>query len=171
MNRILILLFFSFLSFTSISQTKSSVDFTIRNLGINVDGHFNEFSVEAEFDANDKLVSISGKAKVASIKTGIEKRDKHLLEDEYFDLNNHEYIMLSSDEITQSNSSSYKVNANITVKGKTKAIKIPIQVKKTDTFFKITSNFEINRQDFDVGGGSFVMSKTVKINVIHYQKR
>jgi hypothetical protein len=30
-------------------------------------------------------------------------------------------------------------------------------------------DFEINRRDYDVGGGSFILGKTVKINVKHYQ--
>jgi uncharacterized protein (UPF0303 family) len=35
---------------------------------------------------------------------------------------------------------------------------------------KITSNFEINRKDFHVVGGGFILGKTVKIAVVHVEK-
>jgi len=149
---------------------KTSVDFEIKNLGVTVDGHFNTFTIDAELDSTGELISISGKILVSSIKTGIESRDEHLLEEDYFNTEKFKYILLESTSINKSTNSSYNIKANLTIKGKTKAINIKVTVDKSTDFCKVMSNFEINRKDFDVGGGSFVMSKTVKINVIHYQK-
>ncbi len=64
----------------------------------------------------------------------------------------------------------YKVIANLSIKGITKEISITVNIEKTSDGYKVSSKFEINRKDFKVGGSSFVLNKTAKINVIHYQK-
>ncbi len=151
------------------SQANSSIDFIIRNLGVNVDGHFNTFTINADFDKEEKLLNIKGKIKVASIETGIDSRDEHLLKEDYFDVDNHEYIKVESKSISKTSKNNYSVKVKLIIKGTTKEITIPVEVFKLSKGYKIKSNFEINRRDFDVGGGSMVMSKTVKIDVIHYQ--
>ncbi|MDB2463029.1 hypothetical protein N9W61_02905, partial [Algibacter sp.] len=42
------------------SQNTSSVGFIIRNLGINVDGHFDSFTINTDLNNDDELSSISG---------------------------------------------------------------------------------------------------------------
>lgn len=162
-------IFFCVFSF-GFSQNNSSIDFEIKNLGINVDGHFNTFTIKTKFNSEAELIAISSKIEAVSIKTGIDSRDEHLLEEDYFDTENHKYIQLKSTNVKKSTSDSYIVKANLTIKGTIKAIEIKVTVDKGSDNYKIKSSFEINRKDFDVGGGSFVMSKTVKINVIHYEK-
>ncbi|WP_299519755.1 YceI family protein [Winogradskyella sp.] len=157
--------------FTSLSHTQntSSIDFIIKNLGVNVDGHFNTFDIDAEFNTASELLSISGKITVSSIKTGIESRDEHLLKEDYFDVENHEFITLNSTSISKESDSEYSVDAILTIKGKTKEITIPVTVLNVNNKHKIMASFEINRRDFDVGGGSLIMSKNVKIKVTHSQ--
>ena len=163
------LLFITAFSFC-FSQNTSTIEFKIKNLGVNVDGYFNSFSVTTKFNNEAILEKLSGKIKVASLKTGIESRDKHLLEDDYFNSNKYAFILFESTSIRKESETVYKVKGNLTIKGKTKQITIPVAVSKTSKNHVITSEFEINRRDFDVGGGSFIMSKTVKINVVQYQK-
>ena len=151
------------------TQNTSSIDFIIKNLGVNVDGHFNTFTINAAFNADAELTNVSGEITVASIKTGIESRDEHLLKDDYFDVENHPLITLKSRSISKLSDTEYSVIAELTIKGKTKEITIPVLVQRTDSKYKIAASFAINRRDFDVGGGSFVMSKTVKIEVTHFQ--
>ncbi|WP_431157119.1 YceI family protein [Winogradskyella poriferorum] len=157
------------LSFFGTAQKTNSIDFVIRNLGINVDGHFNTFQINTNFNAEGELVSIYGKIDVKSIKTGIDSRDEHLLEEDYFHENKFKHITLKSTSIIKSSENNYRVSAELSIKGKTKEIKIPVLVETIKNSKLITSSFEINRRDFDVGGSSFVMSKTVKIEVKQYQ--
>ena len=169
MKRILIL-FICLFCFVNANAQDSSIDFIIKNLGVNVDGHFNTFTINAELGSDGALQNIVGKITASSIETGIDSRDEHLLEEDYFYVEKHKYITLKSTSITKTSSSKYTVKATLSIKGKTKSITIPVMIQKADGSYKITSVFEINRRDFGVGGGSFVMSKTVKIYVTHYQK-
>ncbi len=152
------------------SQNSSSINFVIKNVGINVDGDFKTFTINTDFDTNGTLNSVSGEITVASIITGIDSRDEHLLEEDYFDSENHKFIILQSTSISKKGDNSYTVKANLSIKGTTKAVNVAVKVVKANDKYEVTSNFEIDRKDFKVGGSSFVMSNTVKIKVIHYQK-
>ena len=153
-----------------ISQNTSTIDFVISNLGINVDGHFNTFSVTTKFnDANSELERVSGSITVASIETGIDSRDEHLLEEDYFNVEKYKLITLKSESVTKVSDRQYMVKANLKIKGITKTVSIRLKVEKINDSHKVSTSFEINRKDFKVGGSSFVMSKTVKINIVHYQ--
>ena len=153
------------------SQNSSTIDFIISNLGINVDGHFNTFSITTKFnDANSELEHVSGSITVASLETGIDSRDEHLLEEDYFNVDKYKLITLKSEYVTKVSDSQYMVKANLKIKGIIKTIRIKLNIEKENGSHKIVSSFKIDRKDFKVGGSSFVMSKTVKINIVHYQK-
>jgi len=169
MKRVFYVLLFCGVSILGFSQNEPNISFKIRNLGVNVDGHFSTFIINTQIDANAELKTISGQITVSSIKTSIDNRDKHLLEEDYFDIENHKYITLESTSVTKKSSNSYSVKAKLSIKGKVQTVTIPVAIEKIHDTYKITSNFEINRKYFNVGGGSFVMSKTVKINVVHFQ--
>lgn len=161
------IIFCCFISF-GFSQNTSRIDFVIKNLGINVDGHFNTFTIITEIDSVGSIKGISGKIKASSVRTGMESRDDHLLKEDYFDVEQHEFIILESITLSKNTNHSYAVKANLTIKDTTKEVNILVNVEKRNDGYKVTSSFEINRKDFNVGGNSFVLSKRVRINVIHY---
>ena len=84
----------------TIAQSKDtfvSVDFKIRNLGINVDGRFNTASVTMNFESEDyEDWYLEGYVEVNTIDTDNMARDKHLLEPDYFDAEKHPKITIVS---------------------------------------------------------------------------
>jgi polyisoprenoid-binding protein YceI len=145
---------------------KTKVSFKIKNFGVYVDGDFSEIDIKTNFQSSNLSESfINATIIVKSIATGIESRDKHILEEDYFDAPNHENITLTSTKIEKKGDGSYAMTADLTIKGTTKEIQVPIEFQETDDTLMIQSKFEINRKDFKVGGGSFIMSKKVKIQV------
>ena len=173
MKRIFILSFLLLGACALIAQesfkTETSVMFKIKNFGMNVDGHFSKIEIKAIFNNKDILEDISGSIDVSSISTGMAARDKHILEEDYFHMEKYENIELKTISLKRKTSENYLLTAELTIKGISKQIIIPIQLAKTENWYEITSNFEINRKDFDIGGGSLVLSKWVKINVKHHQ--
>lgn len=167
-----LLFFFLFVSISVTTQeyqqedVKTRVRFKIKNFGVNVEGQFARVKVNVFFDSKDlNKSSINSKIEVNSITTGIESRDEHILEEDYFDEPNFKNILLKSKKIEKSKEGDYTMIADLTIKGTTKELKIPLEIKEYDNTLSISSNFEINRKDFKVGGGSFIMSKKVKIEV------
>lgn len=159
-----------FCSSFGFSQNKSNINFIIKNVGIGVDGHFENINIETGFDTKGKLVHIKGVIQVASIKTGIDSRDEHLLNDDYFNAKNYKNISLVSKTIAPIDNGIFNVVATLTIKGKSKDIRIVVHCIRVDNQYKITSNFEINRSHFDVGARSLVLSNTVKIKALHFHK-
>ena len=148
------------------AKTQVNVDFKIRNLGINVDGRFNTSSITSNFSSQDlSQWVLYGYVDVNSIDTDNKKRDKHLLEEEYFDVSTYPKIELEATNFIKTSENNYKVTVNLTIKRTTKSLVIPVEIIGDSSNFKLKSNFEINRKHFGVGGSSLILSNTVKIYV------
>lgn len=145
----------------------SKIEFSIKNLGINVTGSFDDFYINAYFDNNFKLDSIYSSIRSKSINTGIKSRDRHLLGDTYFQVEKHPRIILNSTQIKQIDPNHYDVLVEIQIKDFRVIKQIPVIVKKVKNTFQISSNFLINRKKFNIGGGSLIMGKTVTVDVFH----
>ena len=172
MNKQIIFLFFLIFSFTLTAQEwnqnneKTKATFEIRNFGIHVDGQFKEVEIKTNFNAKQLSESyINAEIQVKSIATGIESRDEHILEEDYFDEENYSVIQLASTKFEETKNGEISLLADITIKGITKKIRIPISINDVEDGIKISSKFSINRKDYNIDGGGFVLSKTVKIQV------
>ncbi len=166
MRSILIFLAIAFVSIKTPAQV-SKIEFSIKNLGINVTGSFDDFYINAYFDNNFKLDSIYSSIRSKSINTGIKSRDRHLLGDTYFQVEKHPRIILNSTQIKQIDANRYDVLVEIQIKDFRVVKQIPVIVKKVKNTFQISSNFLINRKKFNIGGGSLIMGKTVTVDVFH----
>ncbi len=164
-----------FLSTTIIAQnatTNTLVEFKIKNIGVYVKGTFSEASVTSSFDAGDLTNSfINAVIKVNSINTNNKKRDKHLRESDYFDVHNYKEMKFVSTKIEKVSGDNYKLTGTLTIKKTSKTVVIPLIVRNTNEKFSLAANFELNRRDYGVGGSSWVMSNTVKINVKYTKKK
>ncbi|MFY0628847.1 MAG: YceI family protein [Flavobacteriaceae bacterium] len=147
-------------------QTK--VMFKIKNFGVNVDGDFSDVTIKTNFNSNKLSESyINAEIAVKSIATGIKGRDKSILKKGYFDEANYKIIQLKSTKIEKKSEGNFMLYANLTIKKTTKSIEIPLEVLENDSSMKMKANFMINRKDYKVGGGSLILSKKVKIQVIY----
>jgi polyisoprenoid-binding protein YceI len=148
------------------NDEKTNVTFEIRNFGINVDGKFKEIKINTNFNSNQLSESyINAEIQVKSIVTGIESRDEHILEEDYFDEENYPVIQLASSSFEETENDEIIMFADLTIKGITNKIKVPISINEEENSINIYSSFSINRTNFNVNGGGFVLSKTVKIQV------
>lgn len=152
---------FFLISFGLLQGQEFSVSFTIRNAGFNVEGNFTEASIDYNFDVkNLSSAYFNADIKVASIDTGIGSRDKHLLKDKYFDVDQFPSMTFRSTEVVKE-VNQYYVLGMLTIKGITKNLKLPLKV--IDNSFEV--EFELNRRDYDVGGNSLILSDDVNIKL------
>ena len=150
----------------TLKKEATKVTFKIKNFGVYVDGDFSDINITTNFDSTNLSQSyINAEIAVKSIATGIESRDKHILEEDYFDEPNHKKIILKSTKIELAPDGDYVLHADLTIKGITKKITIPLIALMVNDELVIKAGFQINRKDFKVGGGSLIMSKKVKIQV------
>jgi polyisoprenoid-binding protein YceI len=137
----------------------SSVGFTIANFGFDVKGTFSGLQGNINFDAkaaatNTMDITIDA----ATVNTDNELRDKHLRDENYFDVKNYPTIHFVSAKIT-GKGDNYVATGQLTIKGKSKNINIPFTATAVNDEYLFKGSFKINRKDFGIGGTSTIANE------------
>jgi len=180
MNRSLIILFTTILTFTSFkfkaqntewTIVSSSVSFKIKNAGFTVDGKFGALTGTIIFDAaksysNSIDISIDSKL----INTGNGTRDGHLKKKDYFDTDTYPKINMKGTSFAKQKDGTFKGFFKLTLKNKTMDVPVPFSFKESDGKGVFKGAFTVNRLDYGVGENSMVLSDnatiTVEVNVV-----
>ena len=162
-----------------IDSDHSCAAFAIRHMALaHVRGQFSNLKGVIHFDASDRprtLVEIE--IDVASVNTGIKKRDEHLLTGDFFDQAKYPTITFKSTKIDFFNSNRCRVSGNLTMHGTTRQVTIEGECagpRKNPYGDETTIGFSgstiVNREDFGImwgsepmEGGGLVAGKEVNI--------
>lgn len=149
----------------TINASKSKVSFDIKNAGLNVEGSFTGISGTVNFDAaNLGGSSVEATIDASTVNTGIDMRDKHLKEEDYFEVSKYPTLKFVSSAFAKSGSG-YSVTGQMTIKDVTKTVTVPFTATTVGTTVTLKGTFEIDRRDYNVGGNSWIMGDEVKITL------
>ncbi|MDP5121547.1 MAG: YceI family protein [Spirosomaceae bacterium] len=172
-----ILLTLTFVSFVFAMQsatgqdwkpTTAAITFKIKHaLGAYADGKFGGLAATVNFDADNlSSSSISASVKTATFDTDNSIRDKELKSDEYFDVAKYPTITMKSTSIAKgSGANSYIGTFDLTIKNKTKSIKIPFTFTENGSTGTFQGQFTIDRTEFGVGEETRLLSNDAKISI------
>jgi len=148
----------------------SSVKFAIKNLGITVNGSFKGIKGEIQFEESQPdNASFVLSVDANTVNTGINARDNHLKKEDYFNVNKFPLISFLSTKISASGKDGiFIINGAITIKGITKAVSFPFTATAQQNGYLFKGAFKLNRRDFGVGGGSFVLSDNLEVSFSVY---
>jgi polyisoprenoid-binding protein YceI len=141
----------------TIDPSHSEISFRVKHLMItNVKGTFGSFNAEITSDGDDLTTSnVTFTADVASISTGHEHRDGHMLSSDFFDAEKYPTITFNGKGLTAaSEKGHYTMTGDLTLKGVTKAIVLNVELAgvMTDPYSNVKAGFivngKINRLDF-----------------------
>jgi polyisoprenoid-binding protein YceI len=141
-------------------DTGSTVQFKIKNFGLNVSGSFTGLGGNIHFDPGkpgDGVFDVSIDAN--SINTGIDMRDNHLRNDNYLDTKRFRRIRITSTKISPDKKGTLFFTGNLTIKNKTKTISFPFTAEQVNGGYIFRGAFKINRKDFDIGGSSTISNE------------
>ena len=146
---------------------RSVVQFTVTKLGFeDVTGVFRDFTGVVRYDpANPVDSSVEWSVKVGSVKTDASNRDRSLQSAEYFDSARHPEMTYRSERVRPLGDGRLQVEGAITIKGRSRPLTI-IVVPSQGGF---ETNFELNRYDFDIVGGSVMgrlIGRTVRVRLL-----
>ncbi len=150
----------------TIDPDHSVAAFAIRHMGIAmVRGMFHKLSGCVYFDADDVAKStVEAEIDVASLSTGIRKRDDHVLSDEMLDAAKYPTITFKSTKIVPGGKGRAKVQGDLTIHGVTKAVVLEVEhfgpVKSPfggEVTVGFTAAAKLDRQDFGVKWGDDVL--------------
>lgn len=142
-----------------------------------VRGRFKDFNGTIHFDDKDVTKSsVEFKAKVESIDTGIEARDRHLRTADFFDVGKFPEMTFQSIRVERKGKS-YLLHGDLTLKGVTKPVTLPftltgaIKDGRGNTRIGISAQTKIDRRDFGItwghalAGGGFDVAHDVMIDL------
>ena len=137
----------------------SNVGFSIPILGglSSVKGKFTDFTVEIVYDDADVTKSsVRAVIKATSIDTGIEGRDKHLRNADFFDVEKFPEITFQSSRI-EKKGKDFIAHGTFTMHGVAKEIALPFTIngirkdeKTGKTTLGVTARASVNRKDYGV---------------------
>jgi len=157
----------TFSSFKAVETWKldkghSQLGFSIIHLGISEQsGIFKNFEVNIQSgkaDFSDAVVELT--ADVASVNTGIEMRDKHLRDEDFFDVARFPTLQYKSNGIKAIGKNKYQLSGNLTLHGITKPVILNLLYRGTTinpmskaatSGFQVTGT--IKRTDFGIAPG------------------
>jgi len=164
----LILVFFTNCAIAQVKHTvtKSTINFKIKNLGINTEGTISGLQGNIQFDpANLGSSSIEASVDVNTINTDNDMRDSHIKSDEYFDVAKYPQITLKSVALKHKSGNNYIGQFNLTIKDKTQLVDIPFSYISSGNTASFNGSFKIKRTYFGIGGSSMVMADDVAITI------
>ncbi|MFL6333613.1 MAG: YceI family protein [Pyrinomonadaceae bacterium] len=140
----------------------SRIGFAVRHLEINwVEGRFKDFAGTVHFDGKDVTKSsVEFAAKVASVDTEVEARDKHLRTADFFDAEKYPEMTFKSTSVERKGKDAYILRGDLTIKGVTKPVALPFTIAGAvkdpwgNTRFGIEAQTKINRRDFGINYGN-----------------
>ena len=150
----------------TIDPDHSVAAFAIRHMGIaSVRGMFHKMSGCIYFDADDVAKSsVDAEIDVASLSTGIKKRDQHILSDEMLDAAKYPTIIFKSTRVVPRGKGKASVHGDLTIHGVTKEVVLEAEhfgpVKSPwggEVTVGFTAATRLNRQEFGVNWGDDVL--------------
>lgn len=148
------------------NKYESTINFKIKNLGTYAKGTFSESIITGNFNPADlENSSLNATIQVRSVDTNIKKRDKHLLEEDYFDAATYPTIRFSSTKVERKSDTNYVLYGKLSIKKTSKEVKLPLVVKNSGAILFVSSDFTLSRKEYGVGGRSWILSDKIKAQV------
>lgn len=113
----------------NIDAAHSFANFSIRHVVAKTSGTFNDVTGVITLDpANLNTATVRATINVASVDSGLAKRDEHIKADKYLDAAKYTQIQFESTKITASNQNQAILQGKLTMHGVTKQVDIPVRV-------------------------------------------
>jgi len=168
---LLLCLFFcapSLLFAQSIDETNSKITFEVSNFGVRtVSGTISGMKGTIGFNQNDLSASyFDVSLEVATIDTDNNARDKHLKNEDFFEVNTYPKMYFKSSSIYQ-DGNQYKVKGQLTIKDVTKEVEIPFSSSISEGKTTLEGQLTINRKDYHVGmdTGKFSVGLDIEVTI------
>lgn len=160
----------------SVDSAHTEVNFSVKHFFTPVTGTFDEFEIELDYNADNPTAStVEVKIPVSSINTGNEKRDGHLLSQDFFEADKYPYITFKSTSVKANGDDQLVARGQLTIKGESREVDLPITLlgkqelpeqmqqmmggtKEVASFQAATS---IDRNDYGVGVGNWAATMVV----------
>lgn len=139
-----------------VDMAHSSLDFSVKHMMVSkIKGTFHDFEATIEADPDDlTTANIEFVVDMASVDTRNKGRDKHLLSEDFFNVNKHQKMTFKATNIEKTGNREYEVTGNLTICGHTNSetFSVTSEGQGKDPFGNEVAGFsgegKINRGDY-----------------------
>ncbi len=118
-------------------------------------GRFENFSAMIDFDpGNPTAGTIVGVVTMDSAKSGDAERDATLMEEDWFDPQNHPESRFESERIEKLDDGTFAAHGQLTLIGKSQPVTMSFEFEVSDSTAHFSGSFEIKRLNFGMGWDS-----------------
>lgn len=158
----MVLLFAAAADAAPILKEQSRVAFVSRQMGVPVEGRFERFDAEIDFNQMDIRKSrASITIHLDSIDAGSEEASTEIKRKPWFDVKNHPRAEFVSTSLSSLGNDRYRVFGSMTIKGRTRAAFSDFTVKAKGGVRVFEGKFLLKRLEFAVGEGAWSDTGTV----------
>jgi polyisoprenoid-binding protein YceI len=153
-----------------IDRAHSAINFTINHFFTPVDGSFDDYNAEILFDPNDlEGSSINVTIPIESINTRNDRRDNHLMSEDFFNAEQWPNMTFESNTIEQTGDNQFVAIGELTIRDVTREFELPFELlgvmdhpmQDGKKVAGIVANAELMRTDFGVGVGDWAATAVV----------
>ncbi|HEY1841864.1 MAG TPA: YceI family protein [Mycobacterium sp.] len=137
----------------NLDAERSTVNFKIRNFWglVNVKGRFTDVGGDGQITGEGALCGRLD-IQVASLRTGIGKRDEHLRSADFFDADRYPKISVEVAAVEPTGGNTGDLRATFSIKGVTAPVTLPVAIKTLDDgSVQVSTHTEVDRDQFDLG--------------------
>ena len=136
-------------------EDSSSVRFFGVQEGSGFRGRFEDFTAMIDFDpGNPGAGKIVGVVKMESVESGDEERDATLLDEDWFDPQNHPESRFESESIEQLDDGTFAAHGHLTIIGNSNPVTMSFEFEVEGSTAHFSGSFDILRLDYGVGWDS-----------------
>lgn len=153
-----------------IDRSHSAINFSINHFFTPVDGAFDDYNAEVLFDPNDlEGSSISVTIPIESINTRNDRRDNHLMSEDFFNAEQWPNLTFESNTIEQTGDNQFVAKGQLTIRDVSRDFELPFELlgvmdhpmQEGKKVAGIVADAELMRTDFGVGVGDWAATAVV----------
>lgn len=160
----------------NVDMPHSGIGFSVKHFFTPVKGQFEDYEIDLVFDRENPVnSSVDVRIDVASVNTGNERRDAHLLSADFFDAERYPYITFTSEEVRRVGRDEIVLRGPLTIRDQTRMVELPISILGVkdipaemremlggvEHVASFEAGLDIDRGDYGVGSGSWAAAAVV----------
>ncbi len=147
---------------SDIDYAQSRIGFTFKQMNVPVEGSFKKFRAQMRFDDQRPATARAEiEVDLASIDTGAPDGDTEAQRKPWFDSATHPTAKFVSSGVQRLAPDRYEITGKLTLKGRTRDLKVPVEITRTGADRRFTGSFVLKRLEFSIGDGPWADVETV----------
>ena len=135
---------------------QSAINFTAKQMGVPLQGHFKKFDAKVQFDAAKPETSkLHFSVDMGSATMGAKETDAELPKADWFNVAKFPKASFVSTAIKPLGGDKYNVAGKLTIKGVTQNVQMPVTIAKAGANLVASGSLPIKRTAFKVGDGDW----------------